>query len=268
EERYQGKATGDDTALIMDKALAFMESAANKGAPFMVTLWPHTPHLPVVADSLQRSAYGELPLNEQLYNGTISSLDTQMGRLWEALDTLGIQDNTLIWFCSDNGPENNTPGSAGAFRGRKRSLYEGGVRVPAFAVWTSGFSRGLVSSYPMVTSDILPTLMEIWGMDYPDERPLDGISVWPSLKGKRQKIREPIGFVYHRAMSWVGNDYKLISTDGGENYEWYHLEKDPSEQYDLSKEQPERVRENISELNAWLASVDSSAKGMDYNQGM
>ena len=95
------------------------------------------PHLPVVAGEKHRALYNELSTEGQHYHGCISALDDQMGRLRAELRALGVAENTMLWFTSDNGPEGreNTQdnGSPGPFTGRKRSLHEGGVRVPGLA---------------------------------------------------------------------------------------------------------------------------------------
>ena len=126
----------------MDRAIPFIERSVEKGSPFFSVIWIHTPHLPVVASKEMMAEYSEYSHQEQIYYATITGMDTEMGRLWTKLEELGEVENTMIWFCSDNGPENGTPGTAGPFRERKRSLYEGGVRVPAFCVYPNGIEGG------------------------------------------------------------------------------------------------------------------------------
>ena len=79
-------------------------------------MWTHSPHFPVVSSKKYKDLYKGFTNKQQLYYGCISALDGQIGRLWKELETLGIADNTIIWFCSDNGPEVSTPGSQGDFR--------------------------------------------------------------------------------------------------------------------------------------------------------
>ncbi|VXD14462.1 sulfatase-like hydrolase/transferase [Marinoscillum sp. 108] len=255
---------GDDSRIIMDRVIPFVEGATQDSSPFFTTIWFHTPHLPVVSDSLHRSMYDHLSLEQQIYYGAISAMDEQVGRLWDKLESLEVSENTLIFFCSDNGPENKTPGSAGIFRGRKRSLYEGGVRVPAFVVWEAEIEKGKRTAYPMVTSDYLPTILEILDMDYPHNRPLDGISVWKAIKGQQEVREEPIGFICSPGLSWMTHQYKLIGNEKGENYELYDLLNDKSETNDLMYVRPELAYQMKSDLNAWLKSVENSGKGLDY----
>ena len=131
----------------MDRAIPFIQKAVAEGKPFMATIWFHTPHSPVVAGPKYLKIYEGYKEGEQHYFGCITAMDEQIGRLRDELKKLGIDKNTAIWFCSDNGPEGiGKPrakydayhgafyGKAGQFRGRKRSLLNGGVCVPALMV--------------------------------------------------------------------------------------------------------------------------------------
>ena len=203
EQKDTLNVKGDDSRIIMDRVLPFIERSMKDGKPFFTTIWFHAPHLPVVSDSLHRDIYDQMRLEDQLYYGTITAMDEQLGRLWEKLDLLGIQEETIIWFCSDNGPENGTPGSSGpyrerVFRERKRSLYEGGVRVPAFVIWKGTFKSGIRMDIPAVTSDYLPTILEILQVEYPDSRPLDGESLREILQGGKRERDKPISSMIAR----------------------------------------------------------------------
>ncbi len=199
-----------------------------------------------------------------MYYGTITALDEQVGRLWEVLEARGASDNTMLWFASDNGPERDTPGSAGPFRERKRSLYEGGVRVPAFLVWPQHVEAGRTTAAPAVTSDYLPTILDVLNLEYPDARPIDGISLMDIIQGKQQQRSQAIGFHIRQQMSWVTDQYKLISTDAGQTFELYDLLQDKAEQRNLAEQQPERVEAMKTALLGWVASCERSDEGMDY----
>ena len=210
--------SGDNSKVIMDRALPFITSSVEKSQPFFAIIWFHTPHLPVVADSAYRMLYNAYTHEEQIYFGTITAMDDQVGRLRKQLQELGALDNTMIWFASDNGPERDTPGSAGPFRERKRSLHEGGVRVPAFVSWPAGLKGNTSLSAPAITSDYLPTLVDYLGLSYPEERILDGISLVDILSGKQTERGKPIGFLFREKRSWVDDRYKLISKDEAQKH--------------------------------------------------
>ena len=218
-----------------------------------------------MSDSIHRSYYKELDFEKQIYYGTITALDEQIGRLWGKLEELGIQEETLIFYCSDNGPERGTPGSAGVFRERKRSLHEGGVRVPAFVIWKDHFEGGRRIDFPAVTSDYLPTILDILDIKYPDDRPLDGTSILEALTDGKKERNKAIGFIYRQRVSWVTDSYKLIGDADLENPELYDLIQDRSETENIIGDYPELAGELEADLREWLHSVESSKEGRDYD---
>jgi len=256
---------GDDSRIIMDRVIPFIENSIKEDKPFFSTIWFHTPHLPVVSDSIHRRYYKKFDLEKQIYYGSITAMDEQMGRLWETLKALDIQEETILFFCSDNGPERATPGSAGIFREGKRSLYEGGVRVPAFVIWKNHLEGGKRIDYPSVTSDYLPTILDILDIEYPVDRPIDGISILDALQGSQKERTKPIGFIFGPQISWVTHQYKLIGDKNRENFELYDLLNDKSEKKNIIDKFPEAAEQLKTDLFEWLNSVENSKKGMDYN---
>lgn len=255
---------GDDSRLIMDRVIPFIEEADRKSVPFFTTIWFHTPHLPVVSDTTYRSLYAGMDLQHQIYYGSISAMDDQMGRLWKKLEELGISENTILFYCSDNGPEEKTPGSAGIFRERKRSLYEGGVRVPAFTVWPGTFEENVRIDFPVVTSDYFPTILEIVGINYPDDRPIDGMSVLDAIQGRAMEREKGIGFICRPQKSWVTQQYKIIGDIKSDTFEMYDLQNDQSETENIIEAYPDIAEELMSDFSEWQTSVDRSRNGDDY----
>ena len=258
---------GDDSRIIMDRAIPFIEAAVKKEQPFFAVIWFHTPHLPVVAGKKHRDLYQERPLKEQLYYGCISAMDEQVGRLRKTLRDLKVAEDTMLWFCSDNGPERNTPGSAGPFRERKRSLYEGGVRVPGLLEWPAQIKSARETAMPCVTSDYLPTILEATGLEmvkHPE--PIDGVNLLPLIEGKTETRPRPIGFQSGNTATLSDNRYKLVIVGKGNNAktELYDLLADPSETKNLAEENPEITQRMKRELKVWQASCQRSAEGRDY----
>ena len=265
EQLELDNVSGNNSRVIMDRVLPFIEKASRSHRPFFASIWFHTPHLPVVTSKKYRELFPGLSHRQQLYYGAIAAMDEQVGRLWEYLTRKGEEANTMIWFCSDNGPERRTPGSAGPFRARKRSLYEGGVRVPAFLLWPARIPGGQATDVPMVTSDYLPTILEYLAIAYPDpERPLDGISLKNILDGRQDQRQQPVGFRNRERISWVTNRYKLISNDEGKNFELYDLIIDPAETNNLAEQEPEVASIMQKALLKWLDSCRKSDLGSDY----
>ena len=208
--------TGDDSELIVDRALEFIEQAVADEKPYLAVIWFHAPHLPVVADQQFRDLYPKHPqgLFGQHYAGCISAMDLAVGKLTRELERLQVRDHTLFWYCSDNGPEGSRqqPGTTGKYRGRKRSLYEGGVRVPGLLVWPDRIKSGRVTQVPAVTSDYLPTIVDVLGIQLPD-RPLDGISLLPLIEVGSQQRNRPIGFESKSMAAWNADRWKLVVTE-------------------------------------------------------
>jgi arylsulfatase A-like enzyme len=255
---------GDDSRIIMDRAIPFIESAVAQKKTFFAAIWFHAPHLPVVAGKRHAAMYKDRSVYERNYYGCVTALDEQVGRLRDKLRTLGVSENTLLCFCSDNGPEGKAPGSAAGFRGRKRSLYEGGVRVPGIMEWPGTIAAGSSTDFPAVTSDYLPTVLDLLGVSYPSGRPLDGASLADVMRGKNVKRATPIGFQSKAQVAWHSGSHKLYSGDSGETWELYNLETDPAEAIDLATIHPELTAQLRSEVARWQASCKRSDGGADY----
>lgn len=273
--------TGDDSRIIMDKAVDFIERAARSGRPFLAVIWFHAPHQPVIAGPDFLKMYAQFHEDKQHYYGVVTALDRQMGRLWNALCKLGIEKDTMLWFCADNGPEGNpgprgrSQGSAGPLRGRKRSLYEGGIRVPGFLVWPGQISSPRRTDVPAVTSDYFPTILDVLDIELPS-RPYDGISLLPLIKGTMTERPAPIFFEFGAQAAVIDGRWKLVHnkspkrqrSDNGtapvRPWELYNLAQDVSEKHQLQDSQASRVERMRAWLAEWQASVAASAEGKDY----
>lgn len=255
---------GNDSRVIMDRAIEFIERSSDDATPFFSVIWFHAPHLPVVVPEEYKSRFGDNNNQVRLYYGAISGLDEEVGRLWKALEENKIEENTLIFFCSDNGPEVRTPGSAGPFRGMKRDLYEGGIRVPAFIVWPKKIGQGMKTDFPAFTSDYLPTIVDILDLPVIDNgKVIDGISLGPALFKDSKKRESPMGFLYQKRISWVTHQYKLISLDKGKTFELYDILNDPSEKNNIIESSPELRDELKADLDKWLESVELDIKELE-----
>ncbi|MGC6581885.1 MAG: sulfatase [Akkermansiaceae bacterium] len=260
-----GEIQGDDSVLIMDRALSFIKKSAEKKIPFFAVIWFHAPHLPVVSAPPFTDGYTE---NKDYY-GCITALDSQMGRLRAELGKLGQDQNTMLWFCSDNGPEgkaDKAPGTAKNLRGRKRSLYEGGVRVPGLLVWPEKITEARTTSLPCVTSDYFPTILEVLGHTLPDHqaRPYDGVSLLPLIDGKMKERPRPIAFQARKQVSLIDNRYKLIRSNPKSSFELYDLIQDEGEQANIAFKHPEVVSKMKATLAEWQKSCRESNAGKDY----
>ena len=182
---------------------------------------------------------------------------------------------TLFWFTSDNGPENNTPGVTNGLRGKKGSLYEGEIRVPGVIEWPNVITGNKVSSFPVVTSDLLPTIYDILGIEPCNSRPIDGISILPFLQGKVEKRGQLINWAFNVGGNLEGSyqvvasgdRYKLVGkyVNGKlAKYELYDLVNDARENNDLSKNNLNQaiISEMTFQLEEWRKSVISSVEAV------
>ncbi|NWK57330.1 sulfatase-like hydrolase/transferase [Verrucomicrobiaceae bacterium N1E253] len=261
---------GDDSRVIMDRVLPFIDQSVESKKPFIAVVWFHTPHLPCVAGPRHQEMYKDYPLEQRNYAGCVTAMDEQIGRLRAHLAERGVADNTMIWFCSDNGPEgkaNGKNGSAADFTGRKRSLHEGGVRVPGLLVWPKAIPQGRVTSMPCVTSDYLPTVLDAAGITYPEpKRDLDGESLLPMIQGKKETRNKPISLMIGKSVAMHDGKFKLLSQNGGKSYALYNLETDQKEKSNLAEQSAERIETMKRVLQQWHESVRQSFEGEEYGK--
>jgi arylsulfatase A-like enzyme len=265
---------GCDSRLITDRAISFIQEQYQKNVPFLCMVWFHAPHTPVVAGNAYRAMYPGQDMQSQHWYGAISAMDEQVGRLRDVLRALGIAEETLLWFMSDNGPSYmHDYNSAGGLRGKKAELYEGGIRVPSILEWPGKIPAAATSDLPVSTSDIYPTVLSACGIELKDQPELDGKDVLDLLISGTVHREDPILFQSPlpsrlkkqktqsgEQFAVISNELKLISVDNGETYQLYDLQIDPSESTDLSAEYKEAIGEMKAVLEAWRHSCRESAK--------
>ena len=246
----------------------------NQDKPFFLYLPFIIPHLSIQTTDLyldmykghvpetpyKHHGYLKNPYPHAAYAGMISQLDAAVGTILETIKGLGLDDNTIVFFTSDNGPAYKRLGgsddkffhSAGRLRGLKGSLHEGGIREPLVIRWPGKIKPGKVTDIPSAFWDVLPTLCEIGGAEIPSG--IDGISFLPTLtgKGKQQKHR----FLYWEFKSYGGqasvrmSDWKLIITNlraknKKPEVQLYNLKKDPGESTNLAEDHPDLVNKGM-----------------------
>jgi len=255
---------GDDSRVIMDRALPFIEGAVEKRQPFLAVIWFHAPHSPVVGGPKYRQMYADQPEPARHYYACLTAMDEQVGRLRAELKRLGVDSNTMLWFCSDNGPaRQGSPrhvGSTGGLSGYKLSIREGGIRVPGLLVWPDEVKRPRTVTAPCVTSDYLPTILDALGIQLPAGRAYDGISLLPLIRGQRETRDSPIGFLNRsgREAVWMEDRYKLIATDN--RVQLYDIPADAAEKQDLADDLPEVKARMQAALATWKADVMKELK--------
>ncbi len=256
------KVEGYFTDRITDKAIGFIRQ--EKDRPFFLYVAYNAPHYPLEAPTDLVYKYRRLFRDRGLfaiYAAMIEQMDCGIGRILDQLDELGIADNTLVVFCSDNGPSAEItsyglPGariSAGPLKEHKFSTHEGGIRVPFLARWPGKIPAGKVGHQPAITMDLMPTFLQACGVAPPAGYEMHGVSILPMLTGRPFERKEPLHWETQHNMAVRKGDWKLVHQFWMEKPYLYNLAKDIGEQNDLANERPDIVAELMAAHKDWLA---------------
>lgn len=272
---------GYTTQLIADEAVRFIGQQAKVGAtarrPFFLYVPFNAPHAPHQVPEKYKTAYANLPEPRRSVAALVAALDEAVGRILAALDERGLRGSTLILFSSDNGGPN--PGRVsdnGPLRAGKGTVYEGGVRVPACAVWDGRIKPGAVIKQPIHIADWYPTLLTLAGASLKQNLPLDGVDLWPTLTAGKASRRTGI---LHNTTPAGGalreGDWKLVVNgaamrEGGPDeeaatnvarppatqaVELFNLAADPYEKNNLAAQHPEKVKPLRARYDALAAAA-------------
>lgn len=204
---------GDTSMILVDKALEFIGQANEDGKPFFLCIWFNASHGPYVAEPENEKPF--LKYSEHsAYWGEVRGIDLAMGRLRDKLKTLGIYENTLNWFCADNG-NFDYDNEHGGLSGTKGGIEEGGIRVAGIVEYPNLF-KPQITDAPAGTVDITPTICDLLNITMPRDREYDGVSVLPQLQGKDFKRSKPLNYTFIEPsgktymLSMIDQDWKLI----------------------------------------------------------
>jgi len=259
------------TDLITRHAVGFIERHRNE--PFCLYLPHEAPHYPYQgrADEAVRKpgapavVRGRLGDCRATYREMVEVLDQGVGEVVRTVKRLGLERRTFIFFCSDNGA---TPqGSNAPLNGHKGSLWEGGHRVPAMACWPGRLRPGTVSHDTAMTMDLFPTLAAVAGVPIPGDVHPDGVNLLPALEHGDRLLERTLFWRFGAQKAVRRGPWKLLvapreargrGRDSKPQARLYHLGRDLGEQRDLSRVDPERVRQLRTELDAWETQVSAS----------
>lgn len=271
-------AAGPDTVAFIRK---------NKDKPFFINVWLHETHLPHVPTQESMEKHKHLDPQKQVYAAVITDGDNAVGQILDALKAEGLEKNTIVMFSSDNGPEDTRPkpgkekvdpdanvkgydgyysvGETGGLRGRKRSVFEGGVRTPFIVRWPGQTPAGVKNNTTVFTAvDLLPTLCAAAGVLIPDDYEGDGENLLDALKGKSIVRTKPIFWDWRGKKSepdyWPRlavreGDWKLVMTDDASRTELYRLADDRDESKNLAKQHPDVVARLTQLVIDWKATL-------------
>ncbi|MEZ5400021.1 MAG: sulfatase-like hydrolase/transferase [Bryobacteraceae bacterium] len=297
-DRYDACLSGPDgrvrsSETIADRVIGFAEQ--HRAQPFYINAWLYDPHSPLHPTEEMMAPYADLSPKwgdqkgaMQVYYGVLTNMDRHIGRILDSLDRMGLAENTLFVFASDNGPESGLipftshyggAGSAGPFRGLKRSLYEGGIRTPFIARWKGATPAGRVNNDTVLSGvDFLPSFARLAGLDAPAD--VDGEDLSPSLQGENPRRRRALywenrypvyGHVLDRSpmLAMRDGDFKLLMNPDMSRVELYEIPRDPSEMNNAAAARKALVKEMSGRLLAWRRQlpkgfVDPDAGRNDY----
>ena len=266
-EKYHGQDIYLTEALA-EEAIIQIDRSVEEGRPFYLNFAPYAVHTPIMANEKHLDRYETLDSREAAYATMIESYDEALGRILDQLEELGIRDETLIIFTSDNGglsahARGGQPHVHNApLRSGKGSAYEGGTRVPTVIAWEGHVPAGTRMDLPIITQDLFPTILGAAGSQLPDTLTLDGVDLAPALAGQQMPERT-IG--WNQPHQWGANgpgiepftairrgQWKLIYFHDGPRFELYDLQEDPGETRDLTGSMPEQAEAMAIEMTTWM----------------
>jgi arylsulfatase A-like enzyme len=271
---------GYSTDVLTDEAIAFIER--HRSAPFFLYLAYVAPHWPMEAKPEDRARFAhEEDRQRRTFLAMMASLDDIIGRLMRALRDADLEEQTLVIFLSDNGGATGPPrrlpdapfehgvntSSNAPFRGDKRDLLEGGIRIPFLVQWKGHLPAGLVYDEPVISLDVLPTVLAAAGVA-PPRRQIDGVDLLPHLRGEQEGAPHdalfwrfdflPSGSAEPRRWAIRAGDWKLVK-NAREPLALYDLREDPAESRNRATDDPQRVAALRAQWQEWNAELKPPA---------
>ena len=278
-EKYHGQDIFLTEALTLE-AKAHLSDAVKSDKPFFLYFAQYAVHSPHQSDPRYAEHYAKSGQSQQAQNFAtlVEGMDKSLGDMLDHLDTLGIADNTLVFFLGDNGSDaplgnEHAVACAAPLRGKKGSHYEGGMRVPFIAAWAkpdSGnanqkrmpIASGMIQSQQAAVYDMFPTILDLVGQEAPATHPVDGKNLESLLTAQPDASRNESFLMHyphspHRTSYWSSyrdGEWKVIyhyfptEVSGGSHYQLFHLKEDPFEQNDLAASKPEELKRLLKSL--------------------
>ena len=242
------------TFAIMEEGIEYMARQRNSEKPFFLYLAFNAPHVPFQAPR----AYYEMENrhkdeNKKVYHAMIHALDDAIGILMEKMKALDLEENTLIFFISDNGGATYTGATDnGPYKGGKLTMFEGGVNVPFIMKWNGRIPEGVKYSHPVSSMDIFMTSAEAAECPLPGDRIYDGVNLLPYLTGKKQGVPHDVFYwkADHIEAMRRGN-WKFLMSTRDKWIELYNIAEDKYEHYDLNDVHPDTLKVLRQEFDLW-----------------
>lgn len=265
------------TTIYVDSIMSFIDS--RKGEPFFINFFPNDVHDPYNPPEGTEKAFASVSDDpaQQKFLATLKNLDNEIGRLLAFMKEKDLLKNTIILFTSDNGPTDwpyyyknggTPPCSQGNLRGRKWSLYEGGIRVPFIAVWPDHIPAGKTNDKAVMSVvDFIPTLSSLTGVKMPAAYQSDGIDESAVWLGKTNNHPHDLFWYYNNQpvpgkkeyisplLAMRSGNWKFLMDPGGANRQLYNLQSDPLESNNLVTKDPDRAKKMATQLQEWYDAI-------------
>ncbi|MBB3207963.1 N-acetylgalactosamine-6-sulfatase [Rhodopirellula rubra] len=274
-----------DGLASVDHAERFMR--ANKDEPFFVNLWLHEAHLAHFPQERYLQKFSELNEQQRVYASIIAEGDEGVGRILSLLKELAIDEKTLVVFSTDNGPEATrgpgdkihrkgepglggyySVGESGGLKGRKRSLFAGGIRVPFIVRWPAVVPAGRVDKTSVITAvDLLPTFLHVAGVSLPEGFAPDGENVFAAFQGTPISRTKPIFWQWRggesKEYTWPSTGirdgrWKLLVNHEQQRIELYDEQNDWAETQNVAQQNPEIVEQLTQKITAWESTLPTA----------
>lgn len=262
------------TDLVTERAVAWIRQAAGKGQPFFLYVPWNAPHYPMHAPAKYVDRFPHLSPDRRIMAAMLSAMDDGVGAILDEVERQGLREETFVFFMSDNGPSRETRnwldgtpdpyygGSAGALKGHKFSLYEGGIRLPGIMSWPGHVPAGQVLAGPAVAMDLMPTVLRLAGGD-PGALALDGHDLWPMMAEGAPSPHGDIFWEMNEQTALRRGRWKLVLkgqlVEGAPPEDDVHLsdlETDPGERINLKDRHPDLTAELVAAAEAWRADLE------------
>jgi len=286
-----------------NRAVDFIDRSVGEQKPFFINMWVHEPHTPHHTLPQYEWKFRHLDRPDQIYAAVLAHADARIGQVLDHLEQLGILDDTLVIFSSDNGPArapdpgepkvyydgatgagwgiNGSRGITGGRRGYKASLFEGGVGVPFIVRWPGKVEAGRVEDRSLISSvDLLPTFCRVTGARMPDDYVADGVDILDVIQGAPRESREtPLFWKYesvwpanpHRPDHWVSwamlkGRWKLVGNQDLSYLELFEIAEDVAESNNMREKQIQIAEEMLDELKRWQSSLPQEPTGDVFSE--
>lgn len=260
------RTKGYNTDIWFEEAISFMEHAVEVDMPFFIYLPTGAVHTPLFVPAVYMEPYNDLTPLEARFFGMIANFDENYGKLDVSLEELGIRENTIVIFMTDNGGTVGVDLYNAGMKGRKGQLYDGGHRVPCFIRWPKGIPEANRDIGDLtIVQDILPTLIDMCDLDTPWQQQFDGVNLTRLILGEEQvrdgvpDLEERMSVVQYRRRTGLNeftvlwNNWRLINRN-----ELYNITSDPGQRSNVIQDHPEVADRMVDHYVSWRKSVEPS----------